>query len=378
MRLRYPAVGCGTIRAPICRKVPITKSCSLRLGRWVPLLALLVSGCVTHTLATRIVKAPNQQQVSEQSRQLAKDAAPLLQLWRVPVGPPKAEIAVGVLEPGDYHFTYKIKETVSPDGESGKVEFNFDFKPRQPRGDSLPRGTLVLLHGVMMNKESMILPWGIYFAQQGYRVVLVDLRGHGASTGKWIGFGAWEPADLMKVTDELQRRHLLAGRMGVFGVSYGAAVAIQWAARDSRAAALVALAPFSDPQRAIVSFARGYDTNVAGKLSDVTFAAAEVAAAKMAGFAWNEADVLAAAKSLRVPVLFYHGQHDDWIPPVNTEQLAAVAPMGSRRIVLPHDNHMSLMMRVEPIGAEALAWFDERLAEKTAAGSTAMRTLDAR
>jgi pimeloyl-ACP methyl ester carboxylesterase len=222
------------------------------------------------------------------------------------------------------------------------------------------KGTVVLLHGIMMNRDSN-LPWAVYFAEKGYRVVLVDLRGHGRSTGDWIGYGAWESADLVKLADELQRRGLLAGKLGVFGISYGAAVGLQWAARDPRVATVVAVAPFSDPQQAIKEFARGFSPKLAAKLSDATFVAAEEKAVAMAGFKWSEANVLDAVKKLRVPVLFFHGRQDTWIPPAHSELLAKVAPSGSRRVVLPTDNHLSIAVRYDKVGPRVLDWWAQHL-----------------
>ena len=49
------------------------------------------------------------------------------------------------------------------------------------------RGTVVLLHGWMMNGDSM-LPWSLQLAESGYRVVTLDLRNHGQSgTGPKAG-----------------------------------------------------------------------------------------------------------------------------------------------------------------------------------------------
>jgi len=328
---------------------------------------LFVSGCMTErALAKRIVRAPNQQGVPRTLKQAATFGAQYLPHWRVPVGPPTAELAVAVVEPRDYHLRFELKEMPDPKNPEGhvmSVDFHFDLTP--PPGETpapvTPKGTLVLLHGIMMNKESMLMPWGLYFAEKGYRVVIVDLRGHGGSTGNWIGYGAWEAADLRKVADDLQRRGLMTDRIGVFGISYGATMALQWAAQDQRVAAIVALAPFSDARRAIVEFARGVMPKLATKISDAQFAAAEERAAGLAGFAWSDTDLHGAMQKIHAPVLFYHGQVDDWVSPQHSAELMQLAPTGSRRRLLP-DNHLSLTFRFEPIGAQALAWFDAHVA----------------
>lgn len=350
---------------------------ALRAAFATALLAtgLLASGCMTErALAKRIVRAPNQQGVPKALKQAATFGAQYLPHWRVAVGPPTAELAVAVVEPRDYQLKFELKEEPDPkkpEGHVMSVSFHFDLTP--PPGETpapvKPKGTLVLLHGIMMNKESMLMPWGLYFAEKGYRVVIVDLRGHGGSTGDWIGYGAWEAADLRKVADELQRRGLMTDRVGVFGISYGATMALRWAAQDSRVAAIVALAPFSDARRAIVEFARGVMPKLATKIGDAQFAAAEERAASVAGFGWSDTDVPGAMQKIHAPVLFYHGRFDDWVSPRHSAELMRLAPEGSRRQLL-RDNHLSLTFRLEPIGAQALAWFDTHLAA-TATGTFA-------
>lgn len=335
-------------------------------------LSLMVagSGCVTQTLATRIVQAPNRKGVAREVKDpkmravLAETDKMYAETWRVPVGPPAAELAVAVLDPGDYKLVLNVKETIGADG-GGNIGLNFEWKTPGPeekaKAVKMPvKGTVVLLHGIMMNKESG-LPWALYFAEKGYRVVLVDGRGHGRSTGDWIGYGAWEAADMVKVADELQRRELVTGRLGVFGISYGAVVALHWAALDPRVGAVVALAPFSDPQRAVEEFARGFSPKLMGTVSDATFAEAEKRAAAMAGFRWSDANVIEAVKRGRAPVLFFHGRRDTWIAPRHSERLAEVAAPGSRRVVLPNDNHVSIAVRFDLIGPEALTWWETKL-----------------
>lgn len=328
---------------------------------------LASSGCVSQMVAKRIVKAPNRQGVPRLLRDpktLDATDAYFAHKWRLPIASPVAELSVGVLDPGMVTFKYSLEEKPMPDGKGATLAYSFDWKKAEsPPERPEIKATLVLLHGIMMTKETL-LPWAFYFAQEGYRVVLVDLRGHGRSTGEWIGFGAWEAGDLVALTDALERRGLIVGRLGVFGISYGAVMGIHWAARDPRVAALVAVAPFSDPQKAIVDFARGVMPKLAAKLSDATFALAEEKAAAMAGFRWSDVSVLEATKRLNVPVLFFHGKHDAWIPPQHSAELMRVAKRGSRRGI-SDDDHMTIALRLEPLGAEAAKWFREKLGSGT-------------
>src|SRR5688572_24465227 len=118
-----------------------------------------------------------------------------------------------------------------------------DPAPRGPGEEPSPRGTVLLLHGFYRNKRGM-LRFARPLLEDGYRTVLVDLRGHGRSTGEYVGYGAFEAKDLSDLIDRLDRSAMLRRPVGVFGISYGAAVAIQLAGVDPRVRSVVAVAPF--------------------------------------------------------------------------------------------------------------------------------------
>ena len=113
------------------------------------------------------------------------------QFW-VKVGPPEASLSVSVVE----------------------------SRAKLPS----PRGTILVLHGVL-DRSAVMLPAARALADAGYRAVLVDLRGRGRSTGKYMTFGIQEAKDLSQVIDALRAkgpgdrasgrlRHLLWGHDG--------------------------------------------------------------------------------------------------------------------------------------------------------------------
>jgi pimeloyl-ACP methyl ester carboxylesterase len=339
----------------------------------VPLLAaamVALSGCVTRgMLAKRVVEAPNHHAPAVMSRAVtegepmlrALQEKRLVRILRVPTAEPRAQIEVMVLEPADYEFTFKLEHEPPQKDEPGTLRVRANWDVTNLRAPLTPKATIVLLHGFMMCKEAMLAPWGVALAQAGYRVVMVDLRGHGRSTGEWIGYGAWEVGDLRGVVDELDRQGMIVGRVGVLGVSYGASLALQWAAADPRLVTVVALAPFSDARQAIREFARASGLKVISGFSDADFHAVEDRAARLAGFDWSAVDVVAATRRLRAPVLLVHGGRDSFIVPKHSETLFCVAPAGSRREILPDDNHLTIGLRLDELGPLVTGWFRDHL-----------------
>ena len=82
--------------------------------------------------------------------------------------------------------------------------------------------------------------------------------------------------------------------------------------------------------------------------------------ARIAGFDWNDADIPAALRETRAPVLFLHGEADRWLSADHSRELMTYAPPGSRLHLEPRDNHVTLPLRIRAFEREVLAWFEPR------------------
>lgn len=323
---------------------------------------MLTPGCVSSLLAHRIVGPPNKSGIKPlfADWEVLKHAPEAYAAtWTVNVASPPATIAVASVEPGDYGLVYDLRLEYPEDKAPKIAFFNSYFRPvseRVPaRGPS--RGTILLLHGYLQNRN-YLAPWAIRLAQAGFRCVLMDLRGHGASTGEHVSFGAFESRDVSRVLDDLGTRGWDVTHVGVLGVSYGASVALVTAGNDPRIASVVAFEPFASAERAVPELMRAAFASEARGISDRQFAAAHVKEARIAGFAWSDADIPAALARTHAPVLFFHGEQDRWISPAHSIELMKYAPPGSRLVLVPRDNHVSLPLQIEPFADQVVAWFD--------------------
>lgn len=328
----------------------------------LPCLAVLLAGCSPgRFIAGRMAKAPNSYPTF-----FAPNAPITLALstglWsRLPehwveVGPPPASLVVRIFEPGDHGLTLRTTNW----HEGRRQHLKLDMKVTLPPGP-LPahpeaRGTIVLLHGYGIALDAMA-PWGFLLAEQGWRCVLVNLRGHGRSTGGRISYGPVEARDLAQVLDTLERRGLATGPFGVMGVSYGAGLALRWAGQDPRLEAVVAVTPYAELASAALNIRdeyarwlpRGWAESATRHLPGVL----GVEEAEL-----NPAAVLAARP---VRALFIAGGGDRIAPVAEVERLAAFAAPGSEVIVLPDAGHEAAPYFFEALRGPVAGWLDREL-----------------
>ncbi len=297
---------------------------------------LLGSAC-TQFVEDMVIEAPNK----GRSFDAVRDPSPTFQhllgiehQFRVEVGPPQASLLVWGLE---------------PEGAARNAP---------------PKGTILVLHG-WHNEMFWMLGKARDLARAGYRVFLVDLRGNGRSTGQWLTYGVRESEDLVQVIDAVEARDLLDGDLGVWGISYGAATAIQLAGRDPRVKAVVAVAPFSSMRDIVPNFITTVIPPIGWTMSDADFTAMIDDAASRAEFDPDKADARFAAMRSRAPILLLHGKWDALVPIANSERIAAADPPDTRLEQLPMLGHISIYF--DPLGSvrkRSVQWFDRNLAAR--------------
>jgi pimeloyl-ACP methyl ester carboxylesterase len=221
----------------------------------------------------------------------------------------------------------------------------------EPRGVRPARSVLVL-HGIRDSKLSM-LGWGRRLAESGYRAVLVDLRGHGRSSGRYLSYGVREKRDLALLLDALGER----GPVGVLGHSYGAATALQLAAADPRIAVVVAVASFTRLREVARLYLRRYLLGLAPLIPRDELERRVDQAGREAGFDPDQASPLDAIRRSRAAILLLHGAADRSIPADHSRELYAAASAPKRLVVIAGEGHNSVMAdRRGILRAEAMRW----------------------
>lgn len=288
----------------------------------------LVPGCA-HPLAQMMVSTPNRHSLlrGESNPLPPIEGLVVDQTFRVDVGPPKANLSVSILE------------------------------PKGPKGVE-PAGTVLVIHGIL-GRAATMLRTGCMLSEAGYRAVLVDLRGHGRSTGDQLGFGDLESRDLSQVIDELEKRKLLAGKVAVYGISYGATTAIHLAGNDPRICAVVAVAPFASIREEVPHFGRTMVPGLGWLIPERVYQESLDEAGQMANFDPDLDTAEAAIRRTKAQVLILHGTQDMVVPHKNGVRLNEAAPDHSKLVSLPCLGHSTAWLDPKgDVAKNAREWLD--------------------
>lgn len=342
----------------------------MRLKGFLPaLLAALVlgaTGCGTF-VARRLAQAPNTYPTwfAPEARVALKFSDKLLTNFPshfTQVGPPPARLFYRVIEPADYGFGSSATNWVV----RGRPHFEFGFRATLPGRSNLwtatPRGTVVLLHGYGLAQFAMA-PWAVRLAEDGWRCVLVDLRGHGKTNGRRIYFGVQEARDLSQLLDRLASDGQLAGPVAAVGESYGAALALRWKAEDPRVQAVVAIAPYAGLSNAVLNIGREY----AGWMPEALLRAGLRKLPPLLQLPPEELDTDTVLTRNPVDALFVAGAEDKITPVDDVKKLRALAASGSELIVVPRATHEAVTYFFGDLAQPVTAWLDSHAFPQSAA-----------
>ena len=269
-------------------------------------------------------------------------------------GPPPATLCYRVVDPAEYHLKVSSTNWL----EHGQKQFEFTFRavvPGQSNGwTTAPRGTVILLPGYGEAQFSM-LPWALSLADDGWRCVLVDLRGHGKSTGQRIYFGVKETNDMSQLLDVLARDKELAGPVSAVGESYGAVLALRWKTVDPRVRTVVAIAPYANLSNTVMNIRQEY----ADWVPKMMVRAGLKKLPSVLDIPANEFDTTTVLERKPVKALFIAGGGDKIASVEVVESLHSLALPGSEFIIVPDATHEALTYFFSVLAPPVEKWLSE-------------------
>ena len=161
-------------------------------------------------------------------------------------------------------------------------------------------------------------------SQDGYNVLMFDLRNHGESAASTpVTFGVKESNDLLGALDYLDTRpDVNMSQIGVVGFSYGANTLLYTLPQTTQIKAAVAVQPTS-----AAVFSKRFGRNILGPASAVVLPLVDASYQAVGGSALSgiRPDT-AVTHAGSVPILYIQGSGDPWGDPDDVSNMAAATP----------------------------------------------------
>ncbi|PIQ82039.1 MAG: hypothetical protein COV76_05745 [Candidatus Omnitrophica bacterium CG11_big_fil_rev_8_21_14_0_20_64_10] len=224
--------------------------------------------------------------------------------------------------------------------------------------DPHPRGIILMLHGYGAGKGDLLEVAAALHRVGGYHLLLLDLRGHGASGGGIVSFGHREKADLEAAFEYLSREESSTRLpIAIYGVSMGGAVALLNGNAFPGVRAIVTDSTYASVERAIAR-----TLWLAYHIPRFPFSLLLVGGA---AFRWgvpaDRLNPVRAVEALRCGLLLIHGAEDSSVPPEEARRLYEAKRTGVRELwLVPEAGHAaSFRQNEERYATRVLKFIDE-------------------
>lgn len=261
-------------------------------------------------------------------RRLAKTGAVFTVLGLISCGVTTRLVSEAIVQPARKGVGAKIPEDMS--SRTFILPDKTEIHTWEARPAGRPKAAVLVLHGVSDSKASQVESLR-FLARRGILAMAPDFRAHGDSGGKFATYGHLEKNDLTLLRRALENE-FPGIRVGLWGTSYGGAVALQSMAVDDQFDFAIIESTFADlrdlARRQVtmrttlpVSELGPYFVNEAGKLA--SFDPGEIAPEQ-------------AIQKINVPILHLHGEADELIPIDQGERIAHRSKRQDYRFVRIH------------------------------------------
>lgn len=195
----------------------------------------------------------------------------------------------------------------------------------------------ILFHGYKGTAERDLCG-GVYrcFAL-GHNALIVDHRGHGESEGRVITFGVRESRDCLTWIDFVLHRIDPNARIILTGISMGAATVMIASAMElpSNVVGILSDCGYTSAREIIKKVMR--DMRLPANL---LYPFARFSARVFGGFDPDALSPIQSMKDCRLPVIFFHGDADGFVPcSMGKENFAACASQKKRMVIIPGADH---------------------------------------
>ncbi len=150
-----------------------------------------------------------------------------------------------------------------------------------------------------------------YYLEKGYNFLSVDHVAQGKSSGGYLGYDYFESTDSLEWLDYLIRRFGKNIKIIIHGVSMGGATICKMADKvPDQVKLAVADCPYTSALEEFDHVAKSAGI----KHTKIILKTLNAMNKKFAGYDFNDTEVRSSVKNSKIPILFVHGNKDDFVP----------------------------------------------------------------
>ncbi len=222
--------------------------------------------------------------------------------------------------------------------------------------------TIILVHGYRSNGRHDFSGALKFYYDYGFNVLLIDQRSHGKSEGKIISFGVKESFDVRDWAEFINKKYAPKSIV-LSGVSMGGGTVVFALKRNlpQNVKCVIADCGFTSPEEIIRKV--GYDRFKINSKFYMPFL--NLMTHTFGNFSIYESTI-DALKENKIPVMFIHGEKDNFVPVQMSKQaLKAAGEYGSAIFVKEADHGLSYLVETERVVRETSDFLSKNLNWKT-------------
>lgn len=193
----------------------------------------------------------------------------------------------------------------------------------------------IILHGYRSTPNS-IISIGMHFSKEGYNVLIPSMRACSESDGEYIGMGWLDKEDLQCWINLIIKQNENA-EIILHGSSMGAATVLMASGKDlpTNVKAIVADSGYTSVWDIFASEAKARFNLPTFPILNMF----EIVANVRANYDIKEASALEQVKNNKTPILFIHGDADDFVPEYMCEELYEAANCKKDKLIIHDAGH---------------------------------------
>ncbi|MBQ6795893.1 MAG: alpha/beta hydrolase [Clostridia bacterium] len=227
-----------------------------------------------------------------------------------------------------------------------------DYFPADTESD-----TVVLCHhGYTSTGWDSCASIAAFFIREGYDCLLVDNRAHGKSEGDYVGFGILDRFDCLSWMHYIADRFEGKKNIILYGVSMGAATVLMasgFKKLPCNVKAIISDCAFTSPYAVFAHILKRDYHLPEFPVMNIN----DMLTKKTAGYGFNDYSTLEAVKKTNIPILFIHGEKDDFVPTHMSRENYEACNSPKELLIISNAGHAAAYYENAPLYEETVKEF---------------------